>query len=158
MTPESAAALLRRMLHPLIQTPGGPTQLGVRLSVKGRKIVIVGSPEVMGRIIGGEGIMIKSARILFAVFGIEVNAAEFAEKNVESPVPDGPLTVQALTEEYLTAWVGDGWTKKPETDIRAVFAVPVGKYTHELDQALNTWAYRAGQANGQRIKFRLEQP
>jgi len=159
MTPETAAVLLRRMLHPLIQSPNAPTQQGVRIVIRGRKIVIVGNSNVMGRIVGAEGVMIKSARILFEVFGIEVDASEFAENNAESPVPDGPLTVQALTEEYLTAWVGpDAWKKVGESELRAMFAVPPDKYSHELDMALNTWAYRAGKASGQTIKFRLLKP
>lgn len=151
MTPETAANLLRRMLHPRL----GEDPDGIDIRVRGRLLEIHASSLNMRRVIGTQGNMIKALRLLFEPLNYQVNTAQFGSNSALSAIPCGPLSVPALTMEYLTHLCGDRWSQVGD-DARAAWRVPPDVHTPSLANALNTWAYLCGRDNDLTIKYFLE--
>lgn len=149
MTPET---ILRRLLQPLC----AKDPPGVRISVRGKELVIISSPVNTPYIVGRDGETLKALRILMAVFGVQVRCSEFSDVHAMSQEPPGDVSVYALTREFIQTWVPGRWLERGDA-ARAVFTIPQEHYTDERSQALNCWAYKAGKvAADQKIKFKLE--
>jgi predicted RNA-binding protein YlqC (UPF0109 family) len=145
---------LHALLTPLI--PHDPT--GIAIKAQASEVLLLASARNMGAIIGKGGSMVEALRQLMRPFGWRLQVPSHARHDLHTPPLDSAPDVRTLVLGWLDARYGPEAYKlagEPESLLWEIFVHP-NHYDHADHSALETWAYNASRAQGQRLKIRLK--
>lgn len=150
---DNAREFVHAMIQPLI--PYDPS--GIEIRVKGPSIAVLASQQNMGSLIGRQGAMVKALRQLVLPFGWVLTVPSVVNASPKTPALDPIPDVRDLVLGWLDARynaTGYRLTSPPESDEWEVYVHP-DHFTDADYTALDTWAWGAARAQGQRLKVRL---